>query len=161
MFIYLAALGFSCGRGILVASCDRFCCNAETLVAACGLSSGNERTPEHAGFGSCGMQAFSSCGDGLHGARAELLNGMWNPNSLTRDRTRIPCVAMQILSQWTTREAPGRYFYYPNLWMKKLRPQVRAGVGLNPGSLAQSLVINHSLCYFLYLHAFPESGQFP
>lgn len=33
--------------------------------------------------------------------------------------------------------------------------------GLNPESLAQSLVINHLLCYFLYLHVFPDSGQFP
>jgi len=41
------------------------------------------------------------------GARAELLQGMWDLSSLTRDRTLVPCVAGQILNHWTTREVPG------------------------------------------------------
>ena len=31
---------------------------------------------------------------------------MWDPSSLSRDRTRVPCIRKQILNQWTTREVP-------------------------------------------------------
>ena len=32
---------------------------------------------------------------------------MWDLSSLTRDRTRVPCVGRRILNHWTTREIPG------------------------------------------------------
>ena len=35
-----------------------------------------------------------------------MLSGIWNPNSLTRDQTHVPCVARQILNHWAAREAP-------------------------------------------------------
>ena len=37
---------------------------------------------------------------------ASLLHGMWALSSLTRDWTRISCIARQILNYWTTREVP-------------------------------------------------------
>ena len=62
-----------------------------------------------------GLSLVVAMGFMAHGLSYSMARGTWNPNSLTRDRTRIPCVARQILNQWTTREAPGRYFYYPDL----------------------------------------------
>ena len=32
--------------------------------------------------------------------------GMWDPSSLTRDRTRTPCIGSQSLNHWTARESP-------------------------------------------------------
>ena len=32
--------------------------------------------------------------------------GMWDLSSLTRDRTRTPCIGRQSLNHWTTREVP-------------------------------------------------------
>ena len=32
---------------------------------------------------------------------------MWDLNSPTRDWTRVPCIARQILNHWTTKEVPG------------------------------------------------------
>ena len=49
---------------------------------------------------------FSSCG-----TQAQLPQGMWDLTSLTRDRTRIPCIARQILYHWTTREVPRERIY--------------------------------------------------
>ena len=40
------------------------------------------------------IQAFSSCS-----ARSQLPHGTWDLNSLTRDRTRIPCVERHLNSQ--------------------------------------------------------------
>ena len=40
------------------------------------------------------------------GARSQLLCGMWNLNSPTRDQTRIPCIGRCILNHWTSREFP-------------------------------------------------------
>ena len=37
--------------------------------------------------------------------------GMWDLNSLTRDRTCIPCTARQSLSHWTTREVPKGWYH--------------------------------------------------
>ena len=40
------------------------------------------------------------------GACAQLPLGMWDPSSLTRDRTGVPCVERRILNHWTAREVP-------------------------------------------------------
>ena len=37
---------------------------------------------------------------------AQLLHGIWNLSSLTKDQIHIPCIARQILNHWTTREVP-------------------------------------------------------
>ena len=42
---------------------------------------------------------LSSCG-----SRAQLLRGMWDLSSPTRDQTHIPCIGRRILNHWTTRE---------------------------------------------------------
>ena len=39
-------------------------------------------------------------------AWAQLPLSMWNLGSLTRDQTRIFCIARQILNRWSTREIP-------------------------------------------------------
>ena len=44
---------------------------------------------------------LSSCG-----TRAQLLRGMWDPSSLTRDRTSVPCIAIRLLNHWTGRKSP-------------------------------------------------------
>ena len=38
--------------------------------------------------------------------RAQLPHSMWDLSYLTRDRTRVPCIARQIINSWTTREVP-------------------------------------------------------
>ena len=43
----------------------------------------------------------SSCG-----ARAQLLQGLWDPSSLTWYQTHIPCIARWILNPWATRGVP-------------------------------------------------------
>ena len=48
-------------------------------------------------------KGLSSCS-----AWAQLLCDMWDPGSLTRDQTCVPCVARQI--HWTTREVPSVFF---------------------------------------------------
>ena len=35
---------------------------------------------------------------------------MWDPGSLTRDWTHVPCIARQTLNHWTTREVPSTTF---------------------------------------------------
>ena len=38
------------------------------------------------------------------------LAALWHvESSQTRNRTRVPCIAMKILNHWTTREAPLQY----------------------------------------------------
>ena len=32
--------------------------------------------------------------------------GMWDPSSPTRDRTRIPCIGRRSLNHWTSKEVP-------------------------------------------------------
>ena len=44
---------------------------------------------------------LSSCDE-----RAWLLQVMWDLCALTRDGTHVPCIATQILNQWTTPEIP-------------------------------------------------------
>ena len=67
-------------HGVLVAASWIFRCGARTLVVAHELCS--------------------------YGMRAQLLCGMWDLSSLTRDQTHIPCIARQLLNDWTTREVP-------------------------------------------------------
>lgn len=43
------------------------------------------------------MRGLSSCG-----ARAYLLCSWWDPSSLIRNRTLVPCIVWQILNHWTT-----------------------------------------------------------
>ena len=38
---------------------------------------------------------------------------MWDLSSLTRDRTRVPCIGRQIVYHWTTREVPTIYVFAP------------------------------------------------
>ena len=38
--------------------------------------------------------------------------GMWDPSSLTRDRTCTPCTGRQSLTHWFTREVPGTSVLY-------------------------------------------------
>ena len=47
------------------------------------------------------VHGLSNCG-----TRAQLLNGMWDLSSLTRDQTHFPCLGRQILNHWTTRRVP-------------------------------------------------------
>ena len=65
----------------------------------------------------CYTWAFSSCVKrGLRTSwahwlstcvvQAQLLCGMRDLSSLTRDQTCVPCIARQILNHWTTREVP-------------------------------------------------------
>ena len=42
-------------------------------------------------------------------AASGLSCGTWDLSSLTRDRTCIPCIGMQILYHWTTREVLGLF----------------------------------------------------
>ena len=35
-----------------------------------------------------------------------LPHGMWDPSSLTKGQTYVPCIARQIFDLWTTREIP-------------------------------------------------------
>ena len=47
------------------------------------------------------VQGLSSCS-----TQAELLCGMWDLSSLTRDRSHVLCIARQILNHWPIREVP-------------------------------------------------------
>ena len=43
--------------------------------------------------------------------KAQLLaQGMWDLNSLTRDRTHVPCIGKWLLNHWITREFPTSSF---------------------------------------------------
>ena len=71
-----------------------------------GLSCGTQDlTLRLAGFSSYGTWAHFSCG-----AWALLLQGMWDLNSMTRERTHIPCIGRWILNHWTTRKVPPYHF---------------------------------------------------
>ena len=48
------------------------------------------------------VQGLSSCS-----TQAELLCGISDLSSLTRDRTHVLCIVRQILNHWTVREVPG------------------------------------------------------
>ena len=57
----------------------------------------------------CSVHGLSSWG-----SWAQLLLGMWDLSSLTRDRTCIPCMAIWTLNPWTTREVPVMRFLIGN-----------------------------------------------
>lgn len=73
--------------------------------AFCALNAGRGLKPKHLSFGSttwCHLHILnSSCSVGV-----QLLFGTLNLSSLNRNQTHIPCLAKQILSQWTNREVP-------------------------------------------------------
>ena len=87
-------------EALLVLFCFCFCFNL--FLAVSGLSC---RTwyllLRHMGFSLVVVHGLSSCG-----VPAQLPCNMWDLSSLTRDRTRIPCIGRQILNHWTTREVP-------------------------------------------------------
>ena len=107
-YLFLTASGRSCGTWALRcgtrASLQLW--RADFLFSSCGA-----QVPEHVGSIVCGMRPLveahelSSCG-----AQAQLLRGMWDLSSLTRDRTRVPCIVRWILYHWITREVPERNF---------------------------------------------------
>ena len=67
------------------------------VLAALGLSGVSLHLTE-----SCVVtHGLSHCG-----SQAQLLCGMRDLSSLTRDQTCVPCIARQILNHWTTREVP-------------------------------------------------------
>ena len=68
-----------------------------SFVEEHGLSNCGTWSPECSGFSSCI-------------AWAQLLHGMWDLSSLTRDWTCVPCIAKWILNCWTTAEAPLPFF---------------------------------------------------
>ena len=85
IFIYLAALGLSCGMR------DR-CCSMWDLSLW------------HVGFSLlvvCGLQSLW----------AQQPHSIWDLSSPTRDRTCILCIGKWILNHWTTKEVPVCYFF--------------------------------------------------
>ena len=48
-----------------------------------------------------------------HDTWAELLLGVWNLRSLTRDQNLVRCLARWNLNRWTTREVPVCAFVLP------------------------------------------------
>ena len=62
------------------------------------------------GFCCHGAQALESVGLNSCGTQASLPRGMWDPSSLIRDRTHVPCIGRWILHHWLTREVPKLYF---------------------------------------------------
>ena len=70
------------------------------------------------GLRSCGTQALEHSGFSSWDAQAELLQGMWDLSSPSRDRTHISCIARWILNHWATREVLRGYYLLtplPNL----------------------------------------------
>ena len=60
------------------------------------------------------VQGLSSCS-----TQAELLCGMWDLSSLTRDQTHVLCIARVIPNHWTVREVPRQHikkqrYYFTN-----------------------------------------------
>ena len=51
------------------------------------------------------------------GVRVQLLCWVWDPGSLTRHRTRVPCIARQILNSWATKEVSVILIF--NSWGKR------------------------------------------
>ena len=49
---------------------------------------------------------FSSCG-----AQTQLPHGTWDLSSLTRGRTRVPCIGWSIPNHWTNREVPPLFIW--------------------------------------------------
>ena len=99
IYLFLAMLGLSCGTRDL-----RW--GVQASLSSCGM-----QAPGH---GLCSLRhtgslvevrELSSCG-----ARAQLPRSTWDLSSLTRDRTRLPCILRWILYHWTTREVPVALF---------------------------------------------------
>ena len=44
----------------------------------------------------------------------QLLQGMWDLSSPTREQTSVPCTGSQILNHWTTREVSGTQSFFNN-----------------------------------------------
>ena len=84
-----------------------------SFTAGCGLSSGGVQ------ISSCGTWALNCdlCASEHVGsvvverAGAQLLCGMWDRGSPTRDRTCVPCIPRQILNHQTTREVPPSIYF--------------------------------------------------
>ena len=68
-------------------------------LAASGLRCSTWDLLWRVGSGACSL--LSS-----RGAQAQLLRGMWDLSSPTRDRTGILYIARRILNHWTTRKVP-------------------------------------------------------
>ena len=58
----------------------------------------------HAGY-FIAAHGLSSCG-----MQDQLPHSMWDLSSWTKDRTRTPCMAKQVLNHWTAREVPIPFF---------------------------------------------------
>ena len=63
------------------------------------------------------MHRLSSCGSLVQqlqrgGTQTQLLNGMWDLCSPSRDQTPVPCVARQILNHGTAREVLGGLVFF-------------------------------------------------
>ena len=74
-------------------------------------------------FGTCRV---SNCGAWWRGLwsveaqkfrRAGLIAETWDLSFPTRERTRVPCIARQILNHWTTREVPVSVFLTTPAWL--------------------------------------------
>ena len=86
--------------------------HAGYFVEEHGLSNCGTRSPECSGFSSCI-------------AWAQLLHGMWDLSSLTRDWTCVPCIVRWILNCWTTGEVPLPLFLeWPNLCLRESENKV-------------------------------------
>ena len=70
------------------------------------------------------VQGLSSCS-----TQAELLCGMWDLSSLTRDQTPVLCIARQILNHWTDREVPEPFLKisYSRPGLARLNSFLKAG----------------------------------
>ena len=88
----LAALGLWCSSWASAAA-------AGTLAASCGTWDSQVVV--------CGLLLLQCMGLVPH--------DMWDLNSLTRDRTCIPCAGRQILNHWSTKEVPRLLHYVINL----------------------------------------------
>ena len=71
-----------------------------SLWLRCALSVAHGSPLRHAQSSTAARGLFSC------GAWAELLHGMWDLSSLTRDQTRVLCIRRRILNPGTTREVP-------------------------------------------------------
>ena len=94
LFIYSAVLGLSCSMQDLCCSMLDLCCSMQDLWLQCTQS-------VVVGMGSV--------------VAAQLLCGMWDPSTPTRDLICIPYTARWILNYWTTRKVPyfsSFFFFY-------------------------------------------------
>ena len=94
LFICLAVLGLSCSMQDLCCSMQDLCCIMQDLWLQCTQSL-------VVGMGS--------------GVAVQLLCGMWDPSTPTRDQICIPYIARRILNYWTIRKAPYLSFFFFNV----------------------------------------------